>query len=68
VRIESIPETPENEEYLTGLGIDFKPSPAGYLPKGAKVLVLAYKKNGETYIFHKQHIFEVEKIQTQNLS
>jgi len=61
VRIESIPETPENEEYLNSLGIDLKSSPAGYLPKGSKVLILAYKKNGETYKFHKQHIFEVGK-------
>jgi len=60
-RIESIPETPENEKYLADLGIDLKSASAGYLPSGAKVLVLAYKKNGNTYTFHKEHVFEVGK-------
>jgi len=60
-QIESIPETPENEKYLAGLGLDLKSASAGNLPNGAKVLVLAYKKNGDTYTFHKEHIFEVGK-------
>jgi len=44
VKIESIPETPENEKYLASLGLDLKSASAGNLPNGAKVLILAYKK------------------------
>jgi len=60
VQIEAIPETPENEKYLAGLGLKSS-IPSENLPKGAKVLVIAYKKNGNTYTFHKEHIFEVGK-------
>jgi len=60
-QIQSIPETPENEKYLADLGLDLKSASAGNLPNGAKVLILAYKKNGNTYTFHKEHVFEVGK-------
>jgi len=60
-QIKEIPEIPENEKYLADLGLDLESATTEYIQKGAKILIIAYKNNGDTYTFHKEHIIELGK-------
>jgi len=60
--VENIPEIPQNDEYLASLGLEAS-------MRGDDILneviytILAYKKTGKTYTFHKRNDFIVGTIE-----